>query len=387
MQLIEVTTAALSRKFIQVNALIHKNDTNYIRPLDKDINDVFNPSKNKAFRHGYCIRWILTDEKGALIGRIAAFVNDNYKTKGDTMKYGGCGFFDCINNQEAANMLLNAAKNWLQYNGCLGMDGPINFGERDKWWGLVVKGFQQPLYNMNYNPEYYVALFENFGFKKFFNQICFGRNLRTQLSSKFIERHKNVENEGGYAVRCIAKKELDKYAADFTTIYNKAWSGHGGMKQLHLNTVKKMFATMKPIMDERIIYFAYKNEEPIAFFVNLPDLNQYFKNFNGKLGLLQKLQLLWMAKQRNNSHMTGLVFGVIPEYQSKGVDSYIIVESSKFLHSTESPYEYLEIQWIGEFNPKMINVVHTLETEVTRVLRTYRYHFDESIPVVEHPVL
>jgi hypothetical protein len=387
MQLIEVNTAALTKKFLKVNALLNKNDPNYVQPLDKDVNDVFNPTKNKAFRHGYCIRWILTDDKGALIGRIAAFVNDHYKTKGDKMKYGGCGFFDCINNQKAANMLFNAAKNWLQYNGCQGMDGPINFGERDKWWGLIVDGFSSPLYNMNYNPPYYVALFEGYGFKKIFNQLCFGKNPKEKLSQKFYDRHQEVVKEGGFTVKNISKKEVDKFAQDFTTVYNKAWSGHGGMKQIHLSVVKKMFATMKPIMDERIIWFAYKNNEPIGFFVNMPDLNQYFKRFNGKFGLLQKLQLLWMVKQRNNINMTGIVFGITPEYHGTGVDSYLIVESSNVLRQATVPYTYLEIQWIGEFNPKMVNIARALETEIVKTLRTYRYHFDESIPILEHPKL
>ena len=41
--------------------------------------------------------------------------------------------------------------------GMEAMDGPINFGERDRWWGLVVEGFQEPMYCMNYNYPYYQA--------------------------------------------------------------------------------------------------------------------------------------------------------------------------------------------------------------------------------------
>jgi hypothetical protein len=45
------------------------------------------------------------------------------------------------------------------------MDGPINFGERDKFWGLLTEGFIEPLFGMNYNFPYYKDLFENYGFK------------------------------------------------------------------------------------------------------------------------------------------------------------------------------------------------------------------------------
>ena len=141
MQLIAVNTPVLAKEFIQANVALNKGNKAYIRPIDKEINEVFDPEQNKAFRHGEAIRWILKDDEGRLIGRIAAFVNKKYKNKGDDVPVGGVGFFDCINNQEAADMLLDVARHWLSQRGMEAMDGPINFGERDKWWGLLVEGF------------------------------------------------------------------------------------------------------------------------------------------------------------------------------------------------------------------------------------------------------
>ena len=83
MQLIEVNSPQLEKEFILVNVLINKNDPNYIQPLNKDILEVFDKKKNKAFRHGDAIRWILKRDNGEPIGRIAAFVNKKYKNKGD----------------------------------------------------------------------------------------------------------------------------------------------------------------------------------------------------------------------------------------------------------------------------------------------------------------
>ena len=113
------------------------------------------PPKNKTFRHGECTRWVLQTSEGEFLGRIAAFINKKYKNKGDEFLVGGIGFFDCINDQSAADMLFDVAKHWLLQRGVEAMDGPINFGERDRWWGLVTEGFQEPLYCMNYNPPFY----------------------------------------------------------------------------------------------------------------------------------------------------------------------------------------------------------------------------------------
>src|SRR5689334_4555168 len=105
MQLVEVTDKQGEKDFLKVNRLINANDPNYIQPLEKDIIEVFDRKKNKAFRQGEAIRWVLKDSKGELIGRIAAFVNKKYRNKGDDFPVGGIGFFDCINNQSAADML------------------------------------------------------------------------------------------------------------------------------------------------------------------------------------------------------------------------------------------------------------------------------------------
>jgi hypothetical protein len=386
MELIEVNDSQRAKDFLNVNVHLNKGNARYIRPLDKDINDVFDPKKNKTFRFGTVTRWVLYRSDGSLAGRIAAFINKKYKNKGDEVPVGGIGFFDCINDQQAADMLFDVARHWLLQHGMEAMDGPINFGERDRWWGLVVDGFQSPMYCMNYNPPYYQKLFENYGFKPFFHQICLGMNPKQELSSKLRERHSFYEKDPAFSVRKIKKNQLAKYAADFATVYNAAWAGHGGLKELKKEQVVQMFKKMKPVMDERIIWFAYHNEEPIAIFTNLPDLNQWFKYLNGKFDLFHKLKFLWVKKTKKCNKFTGLVFGIVPEYQGKGIDSYIVMEAYKTVVRIE--YNEYEMQWIGDFNPRMLNVAKGLgDVHQSRLLTTYRYLFDRSREFKRHPIL
>ncbi len=387
MQLTEVTTPQLSKEFIRVNVELYKNDPNYIRPLDKDINDVFDPEKNKAFRFGEAARWILKDNNGKLTGRIAAFTNKKYKNKGDDVPVGGIGFFDCINDQSAADMLFDVAKHWLIQKGMQAMDGPINFGERDRWWGLLVEGFQPPPYCMNYNKSYYRELFKTYGFKCFFNQICFGLDPRKEVSQKILDRHAQLAKDPAFSSRYIDKNQLEKFATDFAIVYNKAWAGHGGLKELKKEQVYSMFKKMKPVMDEKIVWFVYHNDDPIAIFINLPDLNQWFKYLNGKFDIWHKLKFLWIKKTRKNTRFTGLVFGVIPEFHGTGVDAYMINEA-KLVVQPMNKYEEYEMQWIGDFNPKMINVAENFgDTFRSRKLTTYRYLFDRTKEFKPHPIL
>jgi hypothetical protein len=387
MQLIEVTTPSLAKEFIRINVELNRSNPAYIRPIDKEIEEVFDPKENKAFRHGELARWILKDRDDRSIGRIAAFVNKKYRNKGDDVPVGGIGFFDCINNQEAADMLLDVARHWLGQRGMEAMDGPINFGERDKWWGLLVEGFNEPLWSMNFNPPYYRALLENYGFQPFFHQLCFGLDPQKPLSDKLLRRHAALAADPAYSARMIEKKNLEKYAMDFLRVYNEAYAGHGGGKELRKEQVMGMFNRMKALIDEKVIWFTYHNERPIAMFVNIPELNQYFKHFNGKFGLLQKLYFVWLRWRKVCRHFTGIVFAVVPDYQSMGVEAYMVAESAKVIQP-DAFYTHYEMQWIGDFNPKMVNVAKTLgETYVSRKLTTYRYLFDRTKEFKRHPML
>ena len=383
MKIIVVDTELLSKAFKEMPLRIYKHDKNYIQPLNKDIDEVFDQSKNKFFRHGECERWLLQDENEHYIGRLAVFVNKKYPQDQPT---GGIGFFECDNNQDAANYLFDRAKDWLQARGMEAIDGPINFGERDRWWGLLVNGFDEPLYCMNYNPPYYQTLFEQYGFQPYFHQLCFGMDVTTPLSAKMLKWHDVYANNPDFTVEHIKKDTIFKYAADFCTIYNKAWAKHGGGKTMELKQAKLLFGKMKPVIDEKITWFVYYKNEPIGMWVNIPDLNQYFKHFNGKFGWLQKLHFLYLKMTGACKRFVGVVYGIVPEWQGKGTDAYMIVECGKVVQPTMR-YEKYEMQWIGDFNPKMVNLASNLEAHEVRRLTTYRYLFDRSIEFKRHPIL
>lgn len=388
MEICKVNDNQSRKVFLEIPVNIYAHDPNWIRPLDKEINDVFDAEKNKAYRFGKTERWVLRNNDGKWIGRIAAFVNNKYKTKGDDCAVGGIGFFECINDQAAADMLFDNAKHWLLNEGVEAMDGPINFGERDKWWGLVTEGFHPPLYGMNYNLPYYLKLFEDYGFQLFYEQFCFGMKLDKPLQEKIWERHKEVAENPAFSVQNLKKNNLEKYISDFTEVYNKAWAGHGGMKQLAREQVAVIFKKMKPVMDEEIIWFAYHNNQPIGLFVNLPDLNQWFKKLDGKFGLIQKIYFLWLKQFQKNTKFNGLAFGVVPEFQGIGVDSFLIGEAYKSLQANKSNYTDYEMQWIGDFNPKMVNIATRLgDVFLSRKLITMRYLFDRTKTFKRHPVL
>lgn len=381
----EVLAAEGKKDFHAVHVQMNQHNPGFIRPLDKEVEEVFDPQKNKQFKHGSITRWVAYADDGTLLGRVAAFTSTKYQNKGTDYPVGGMGFFDCIPDQAVANALLDTAKNWLVERGMKAMDGPINFLDRDKWWGLMVEGFErEPMYGMSFNPPYYAQLLEAYGFKNYYNQYYYYMNVADPLPEKFGERYAKFNAKPGYAARHIQLDQLDQYAADFATIYNAAWAQHGEGKEITVEQVKKIFAKMKPIMDPRAVWFAYYKEDPIAMFINLPDLNQYFKHFKGQLGWWEKLQLLYMKWRGTNRRLTGVAFGVVPKYQALGVDSYLIYAASLLIQGKQL-YDQYEMGWAGDWNPKMVNIYKSLGGKQSRQMTTYRCIFDPNIVFERHP--
>lgn len=373
------------KDFLKVAHQINQVYKNYIRPLDHEIEAIFDPAKNKLFQYGNAMRWVLYDEKKEPIGRIAAFINDKYLNKGTNFKVGGFGFFECINNQSAAKILLDTAQHWLKTQGAEAMDGPINFGDRDKWWGLLVEGHHdEPLYGMPFHPPYYQTLLENYGCKNYYNQYWYKRNVKGPLSEKILERHARIATKKDYNAKHFTFKHQHQFAKDFATVYNAAWAQHNEGKEITVEQVMNIFKQMKPIMDEKLIWFAYYKDEPIGLWVNIPDLNQYFKHFNGKLGWLQKLHLMYMKYAKKCNRFMGHSFGIVPKYQALGIDSFLIVEGSKIIQS-KTQYTTIEMGWAGDWNPRMINIYKGIGGQQNRRLITYRYIFDDKHPFERHP--
>ena len=385
MNLSEVISAQDKKDFLLLPSKIYKDDPNWSRPLDKDIEAVFDPEKNKFFRHGKCTRFLLKDDDGKVIGRTAVFINEKTAKK-DDQPTGGMGFFECINDRRAAHILFDQCKRWLMERGMEAMDGPINFGERDSWWGLIVHGFTPVPYKMNFNRPYYQDLFESYGFKTYFEQWCYSLKVHDQLQPKFHERHEKVKANPDYRSDYMKKSQLEKYAEDFRTIYNKAWAKHGGGKELDSRQVMALFKQMNPVIDEKAMWYVYFKDEPVAMWISLPDINQIFRKFNGRFGIIEKLRFLWMFKRRKIRKLIGLVFGIVPEHQGKGLDSFVILEGATLIRN-EHLYEDFEMQWIGDFNPKMVSIAENLGTYKSRILKTYRYLFDPNKEFKRHPFL
>lgn len=387
----EVTNKALEQEFIDLHKRLYKGNRNWVCPLDEDIKAVFDPEKNKLFADGEAIRWVAYNNEGEVVGRIAAFY-DNEHAYSYEQPTGGCGFFEAIDDQELANMLFDAARMWLVSRGMEAMDGPVNFGSRDSWWGLLVEGYQfQPLYGNPYNPPYYKDLFENYGFQNYFNQNTYLWKVDDDdINQSIHERAKRLHNTPGYSFAHIDMDNLEQVAEDFRIIYNKAWSLFTGVKPMPKEEAQKLMKTLRPIIDPNIIFFSYFNNEPIGFFIMVPDINRIIGKFNGKFGLINKLRLMWDLKiKKSCDRIFCIIFAVSPEFQGKGVESGMIqYVYESYIRTERNNYKSFEFAWIGDFNPVMNRMIQSYVCATRHKMHTtYRYLFDRTKPFKRCPRL
>ena len=367
------------RDFHSLPVFINKGDPNWIRPLTRDVESVFSSDTNKLFRNGEARRWILSDSTGATVGRVAAFYSRKIASS-DTGPIGGMGFFECINNSRAAAMLFDACRDWLAEKGMTAMEGPENFGERDRWWGLLVDGFVPPNYCMPYNPPYYRQLFEGYGFRNYFEQYTYYMPVDdSRLDNVIREKAERIFTNPDYRFRYMTLAELDDIARNFMIVYNKGWARFPGVKTISEGHARLILKSVKPVLDEKLLWFGFYRDEPICFFIMLPEINQIVRHLDGNMNQLGKLRFLWHRHVRRElTKAFGLIFGIVPEHQRRGVEGALIMSFARLALSARFPYKELEFNWIGDFNPSMMHLLDQIGASIIKTHITYRYLFDRS---------
>ncbi len=385
MYLEEVLTCKQENDFLEMPRLIYKNDPHWIPHIRQDIQKIFESTRNKLFKKGEAIRWILKNREGVTIGRVAAFHTGKVAQPGKLLT-GGFGFFECIDDDEAARILLDQCARWNKQHGMQAMDGPINFGEKDQYWGLMISNFDNPgTYGMNYNPAYYRRFFDNYGFGTYYEQYVNYRPVYLPVQEVYVRKAESLKGQG-YSVRCIDPTNTDKFAEDFRTIYNDAWRVHDNFKPMEKEQAQNIMRMLKPIMDPDIIYFAYYNNEPVGFYINCPELNTLFKYVDGNLNWWGKVKFMYHKLKGDCRTMFVIVFGVVKAHQGKGVEGLMIKYCQDHLYPLNR-YDHVILTWVGDFNAKSLKMIENLEGKLWRTYITCRVMLDKNIPFERFPMI
>lgn len=391
--IIEVVNSRQDKKaFADVVRNIYKDDPDWICPLDKQIEQIFDPAHNPCFQYGTACRWIIKDDKGNFSGRIAAFINER-KIKNLPFPVGGMGFFECINNAEAAKLLLDTAAAWLKERKMQAMDGPINFGENDRYWGLLVEGFTSTPFTTNYNKSYYRKLLEDYGFKAYYEMFSNEINLSKKMDNRFSEIATWLSKKNDIVFRHATLKNLPEFAEYFREIYNDAWQFHDGFSPITSAQANKFAAEMRHVIIDNFCPFAFVRGEPAGFIIATPDLNQIFKPFMGRPNLLQLLMFKWRSRKnflwyRKKGTLTkghAVAIGIKPKFQQYGIETGMMMSSIDAVK--QFGFKTIELRWAGDFNPKIIRLHKAVGAVPIRKHITFRHMFNKELQVSNPAVI
>ncbi|MDZ7295856.1 MAG: hypothetical protein ONB14_10615 [candidate division KSB1 bacterium] len=354
-------------RFVKLPWSIYRGNPYWVPPLIVDVKKLLDRKKNPFFQHSEA-EYFLAERDGLVVGRIAAIVNDNHN-KFHNEKTGFFGFFECINDQEVANALFDAAASWLRNKGMEIMRGPMNPSTNDTI-GLLLDAYDKPpVIMMTYNPPYYVDLVNGYGMTKVMDVYAYWMDASQPLPEKLIRVTEKVRTKEGLQFRSINMKDFWGEVDRIHQIYNKAWSYNWGFVPMTTEEFHHLAKDLKSVVDPDLAFIAEMNGQPVGFCLTLPDFNQALHKINGRLLPFGIFKLLYYARKINQARV--ITMGVIREYQKRGIDGLFYLET--YRRAVAKGYKGGEFSWVLENNVMMRRTAEMMGGKIYKTYRIYDY--------------
>lgn len=353
-------------RFIKFPWKIYHGDPNWVPPLLMDKKKILDRQKNPFFKHAEA-EYFLAEKDGELVGRIAAIKNDLHN-KYHNDNVGFFGFFECINDQETANKLFDAAKDWLKAKGFDTMRGPANPSSNDEY-AMLLEGFNDPpRLLMTYNPEYYLLLCENYGFKKAKDLYAYKLENKKVMSSDKLKRVAEIaQKRSGLKITQLDMKNFKAELEKVKYVYNKAWAPNWGFVPMTDEEIDAMAKDLKPLVEPSLVLFGEINGQLAGFALVMLDYNYIFKKINGRLFPFGFIKLFTEKKKIKWGRI--ITLGIIPEYQKRGLDAVFYWEIVNRAHAIG--IDLGEASWILEDNEMMNRGAEVMNGVVYKKYRVY----------------
>ena len=362
----EVATTGDRERFICFPWRIYRGDPHWVPPLLAERLELLDPHRNPFFEHAQVKLFLATDTAGNVCGRIAAIHNERHlATHRDGV--GFFGLFECVNDPSVAAALFKVAGDFLASRGLQIMRGPENLSVNDDI-GLLVEGFDSPpVIMMPYNPTYYPALVERYGFQKAMDLLAYQGDARTPIPERAARAIALCQKRYKFRIRPV---NMRNFAADLEKIhqiYTQAWQDNWGAVAMTRKEFDHSAAQLKSVVEPKLCLIAEVGDEVAGFSLSLPDFNQVQLHLNGRLFPFGFLKALWLKRRINALRV--ITMGVIAKFRHMGIDNAFYCESWR--RALELGMPHAEMSWILENNPAMNNALLNFGFKVYKRYRLY----------------
>jgi hypothetical protein len=365
-----VTTRKGIVEYIKFPFRLYKGDPYWVPPLIEERRDYFDPKKNPLYEHSR-FQLFIARRDGKIVGTVGAIVNDRHNEVHEELM-GSFGFFECIDDQEAADTLLNAAEDWCRGQGMKVMRGPLNFSMNDEV-GTLIDGFDSsPMIMMTYNPRYYPRLIEAHGYTKAMDlwawHFDIEEGLRNSPEKLFRVAQKAMDRQG-LRVRKVNMKKVDEEIVLIKEAYNRAWEKNWGFVPMTDHEIDHLVKGLKPMVDPNLVFLAETSDGQAAgMSLTMPDLHQALRwSGGGHMFPFGLLKFMWQRRKINQIRL--IAMGMIDQYRGRGMDAIFYLETAR--EALKHGYKYVEGSWILETNDAMNGIIQNLGG---RKYKTYRIY-------------
>jgi hypothetical protein len=364
----------LLKRFVNFHWDLYRDHPNYVPLLDYEylgfkligMTGFFEP-RNLFFKHA-SMRFFMVQKAGKIVGRCNAFVNTRHNEHWHD-KTGFFGQFECIEDQEVATLLLDAAASWLKEQGMTSVRGPQNLPVNDATPGFLSKGFQsRPVMYYHYNMPYYNDMVQQYGFeavKRVRSWEVVPQNPMEpkleRLSQKIIDRYE-------VTIEAWDDRSLDIRKKEMLEIYNAAWNDNFGFVPFTQEEFDQIIDDMLMIMDKELFIFLYVKGEAAAFFGGVPNVAELLP----RVGTLRHVELLraikmLMGARKTKGFRLGYL-GVKPEYRRLGLDGVMLWKQKLY---SRTKYSYCDMGWVLEDNLMTIRLIEMMGAEDSKTYTIY----------------
>lgn len=362
-----VVTAQQKKQFLQFPWTLYKGDPNWIPPLRMGQKEMVG-YKSHPFYARNSAQTFIACRDGEVVGRIAAILNQGHNVHYNERR-GFFGFFDCRDDQEAANGLLDAVRQWFADQGIHCLRGPTN-PSLNYELGLLVEGFDSPpTFMMTYNPPYYARLIENYGFRKTQDLYAFWGHISMlpQIASKLAPIAEQIVERYNVKLRPLNKAQFRQDVEMFLNIYNRSLGNTWGFVPMSADEIERLAGELKYVIVPEMAIAAEVDGRVVGAAFGLPDYNPRIKEIDGRLFPFGFLHLL--RNRQAIKRIRLLSTNVLPEYQRMGIG--LVLMHGLVPKAMEWGLEEAEFSWVLESNSLSRGALRKGGAKITKTYRLY----------------
>jgi len=371
LHIVKVETRPARNVFIRVPWSLYRDDPKWVPPLLIERRQHLSP-KNPYFEHATCCYWIALRGSNP-VGRISAQLDTLYLERYKDAT-GFFGMLEAEDNAETFQALLHTAEEWLRSHDMKRVLGPFNLSINQEC-GLLVDGFDTaPSMMMGHARPYYAKRMEQCGYRREKDLLAY--TIDTDVAPSAARKMISRRSRNRIQTRTLRKKNFQEDLDIVFSIFNDAWSENWGFIPFTKKELTHLANDLKLLIQEKLVRIAYVDDEPSAFIVVLPNLNEVIRDLNGKLFPLGWLKLLWRLKVKHPQTGRIILMGVLRKHQESLLGAALAYRVIGDIQQAVMDYGFkkLELSWILEDNIGMRGIIKDCGG---REYKTYRIYGKE----------